>query len=806
MLNSSNGAAPSLALAQPPGGSGEGDEIDLAKLLQALRRRRRLAVSVMLASVLVGAGITFLQRALSPTFAGNFKLLVSDPINSDQGKSDDSSSSLVSVALQGGGRTNTGTLIEVLTSPLLLEPLESQLGLAPGSLADRMTVAAAGDRKGSIDGVLVVNLQWPDAAEGEAILQRLSRDYLAYSLTQRQEKLTQGLAFLDQQAPALQHRLGDLQNRLAAFRLANSYVQPEQQAGVIQGEREGLGDQIKSLQQEQARLMGEAAAVRRGQLGASVASAPLVLPGALYGSNAGGQQAAGPQAAGQAQANASGSAGRAPVAPNSAAPLDDLNAVETALAEAEANFHDNAPQVRELRAKRDRLRPLLQGRRLAELQSQLSQNLTQQREIQRQLDQLSLSFAANPQQIKQYDSLQQQLELARENLTSYFQARESFRLQMAQRTLPWRILSPPAFASRPVAPSVPRNLALSLALGALAGVGLALLRDRLDHVFHSARELKEALLKEGQGLPLLGVVPYLPGREVNTISVAMAAMASGLRFEIKESLRNLFTNFRMLRADKAVRLVAITSSIQGEGKSTTTALFAQTLADLGQRVLLVDADMRRPMLHRYVGVDNGVGFSSLLTDASIAIESAIQPVQKGLDLLSSGPVPPDATRLLSSERCGAVVEAIRQLPGYDLVLFDTPPAFLLSDPVLLAGHLDGLLFLVGLSRVNRDLPGQALQRVRETGVDVLGVLANQPVGRSAGKGSGYGYGYGYGYGDREASGYGAYAKAAERQAGGAAEPAEPKTPVAAGQAGSARRGSSLRAGTRRLMHWLDERE
>ena len=804
MLNSSNGAAPSLALAQSPAGAGEGDEIDLGKLLQALRRRRRLAVSVMLASVLVGAGITFLQRAFSPTFAGSFKLLVSDPINQESNSApSDTGSDLESLALQGGGRTNTGTLIEVLTSPLLLEPLESQLGLAPGSLAARVTVAAAGDRKGGIDGVLVVNLQWPDAAQGEAILQKLSRSYLAYSLSQRQEKLTQGLAFLDQQAPALQHRLGDLQNRLAAFRLANSYVQPEQQAGVIQGQREGLGDQIKTLQQEQARLMGEAAAVRRGQLGASVASAPLVLPGALSGSAAGGQQAAGPQA----QANGSGSAaGRALAPTNSAAPLDDLNAVETALAEAEANFHDNAPQVRELRAKRDRLRPLLQGRRLAELQSQLSQNLTQQREIQRQLDQLSRRFAANPQQIKQYDSLQQQLELARDNLTSYFQARESFRLQMAQRTLPWHILSPPAFASRPVAPSVPRNLALSLALGALAGVGLALLRDRLDHVFHSARELKEALIKEGQGLPLLGVVPYLPGRDVNTISLALAAMASGLRFEIKESLRNLFANFRMLRADKAVRLVAITSSIQGEGKSTTTALFAQTLADLGQRVLLVDADMRRPMLHRYVGVDNGVGFSSLLTDASIAIESTIQPIQNGLDLLSSGPMPPDATRLLSSERCGVVVEAIRQLPGYDLVLFDTPPAFLLSDPVLLASHLDGLLFLVGLSRVNRDLPGQALQRVRETGVDVLGVLANQPVGRGAGYGKAYGYGYGYGYGDRDASGYGAYAKAAERQAGGEAETAQPKAPVAVGSAGSPGRGPSLRAGTRRLMQWLDERE
>ncbi len=181
-------------------------------------------------------------------------------------------------------------------------------------------------------------------------------------------------------------------------------------------------------------------------------------------------------------------------------------------------------------------------------------------------------------------------------------------------------------------------------------------------------------------------------------------MNGGQRFEIRESLRNLFANFRLLRADKTLRLVAVTSATQGEGKSTTTALFAETLAQLGQRVLLVDADMRRPMLHRYVGVANQEGLSSLLTDASISLARTLVSLQPGLDLLPAGPMPPDATRLLSSERCGVLVDQIRALPGYDVVLFDTPPALLLSDPVLLASHLDGLLFVVGMERVNRDLP------------------------------------------------------------------------------------------------------
>jgi capsular exopolysaccharide synthesis family protein len=489
--------------------------------------------------------------------------------------------------------------------------------------------------------------------------------------------------------------------------------------------------------------------------------------------------------------------------------------VEKQLAEAEAIYTDNAPQVRELRAKRDSLRPLLQRRELNTLQTTYSENQSRLREISRQQDQLKRRFLVNPGQMQQYEALQQQLEVARDNLTSYIKARESFRLQVAQRTVPWSILIPPGFGRLPVKPSVSRGLLTAVIMGAVAGVGLALLRDRLDHVFHTPKELYEGL-----SMPLLGVVPYLPGRApTTTISQSLASLEGGERFAIKESLRNLFANFRLLRADKPVRLVAITSSTQGEGKTTTTALFAETLAQLGQRVLLVDADMRRPMLHRYVGANNTQGLSSLLTDGELAVADVIQPIQSGLDLLSSGPVPPDPTQLLSSERCRAVVEAIRLLPQYDLVIFDTPPTLLLSDPVLLAEHLDGLLFLVGLSRVNRDLPAQALQRVRDTGVDVLGVLANHPLRNTSianryGYGlGGYRYGYGYGYGYGPASGYGDYAQAASRRTNKEAVGQEEKTelvePRLSEKSNGKRKGLRLpswRAGSRKLMHWLDERE
>ncbi len=723
----------------------QGDELSLVELLRVVQRRWRIALLVLSATMLTSAVNTFWTRTFNPTFQGGFKLLVLDPINTE-GESQGEGGEIASVAMRSGGKTNTATLVEVLTSPLLLDPLERKLNLSPGSLAGKISVVPSGGGREGGAGVLIVNLLWSDPTEGQQILEKISQDYLAYSLLQRQEKLNQGLEFLDQQAPDLQQRVNSLQNKVASFRLANGFVEPQEKAGSILMQKQALFVQLKQKQLDYARLKARASSVSSGKIETASSATPSVSSGGLEDSASAQTPASLPEIAAtiESRNRPAQAIGKSTGAP----PMQDLFGLETALAEAEANYTESSPQVQELRAKRDRLRPVLQRRQLGEIQSELAQNLTEQQELRRQLDQLSRGFADNPQQIKQYDILQQELQVARDNLSSYIQARESFRLQVAQRTKPWRILSPPAFGQVPVAPSVSRNLAVSLMLGSMAGLGMAFLIDKLDHVFRSPRELKESL-----ALPMLGVLPYLSRENNQTISSAIAELGAGERFAIKESLRNLFANYRMLRADKALRLVAITSSTQGEGKTTTTALFAQTLSQLGQLVLLVDADMRRPMLHLYLGVDNTEGFSSLLTDGSVSLKSTIKNVSPGLDLITAGPMPPDTTRLLSSQRCSALVDEIRALENYDLVLFDTPPALLLSDPVLLAAHLDGLMFVVGLEKVNRDLPSQALQRLMGTGLDVLGMVANQPLRRSASTSTGYD-----GYGD-----YGAYSEVSMRQ-------------------------------------------
>jgi Mrp family chromosome partitioning ATPase len=162
-------------------------------------------------------------------------------------------------------------------------------------------------------------------------------------------------------------------------------------------------------------------------------------------------------------------------------------------------------------------------------------------------------------------------------------------------------------------------------------------------------------------------------------------------------------------------------------------------------VLIIDADMRLPMQGRYLGVEQGEGLSSMLSDSSIDPRSLIQNIQDNLDIIPAGPKPPDPAKLLNSSRCQEVVNSIRQLPGYDIVLWDAPPCLMLADPILLGEKLDGILFLVGLGKVSRELAPQACRRIKATGVDVLGLICNQVNFPSRLNDYGYEYGYYYHY-------------------------------------------------------------
>lgn len=694
------------ALAAPPG-------LDLEDLLRILRRRQRIAATVF--AVILGATalVTLRQRIFAPVYSGSFRLMVSEPMA--RAIDPENNASQLADLRPSADLPN---LLEVLSSPMLLTPLAEKLQVDPDQLLGGVAV---NQPSADANGVIQVNLFWNDPAEGERVLKALAQNYLNYSLSQRQEKLKQGIGFLDEQAPLLQKRVVGLQQELATFRLRYNLLDPGVKAVELQKTQEDLAAALRSLRVKEAELTSLEATVRRGNLSSEKFQEIQALTS---------------QATGLSDKVTFGSekltSGTVPSL------VGELTNVEKQLAYASASFRGKSPVVESLTAQRDRLRPLLQRNQLESIEAALIENRSAQREQQQQLLRAEQGFRGSPSLQKQYDDIQQRLEVARDNLGAYIKSRETFRLEIAQDTVPWQLIAPPAFGTKPVKPNVQRNLLLGALLGLVGGVGAALLRDRLDQVFHSPRDIEDAL-----PYPLLGGVPFLPLAKHSPVELEIQALSANESFALREALRNLITTFRLLRPDRLVRMVGLTSTAMGEGKSTTTALLAKTFADLGYRVLLVDADMRRSSLHNLVGVDNIKGLSNLLTDDALRLEQLIQHPSPNLSILSAGPAPPDPAKLLSSERASTLIQQLRAFNDYDLVIIDMPPALTLSDPMLIGHHLDGLLFLVSLGKIKKDLPAEALRRIEASGLDVLGLITSMARIPSGG---GYDYGYGYGYG------------------------------------------------------------
>jgi capsular exopolysaccharide synthesis family protein len=177
-------------------------------------------------------------------------------------------------------------------------------------------------------------------------------------------------------------------------------------------------------------------------------------------------------------------------------------------------------------------------------------------------------------------------------------------------------------------------------------------------------------------------------------------------------------------------------------------LLAKTLSELGQRVLLVDADLRKPQLHHRLGIDNLVGLSNILSEDQSNWKDTIQPVanQEHWWVLTSGRRPPDPARLLSSHRMHQLAKDLADSGDFDLIIYDTPPSVGLSDAALIAEHLDGLILVVSLNRVDRHLPKEAINRLKGSGTNVLGVVTNALKQERQSNNPYYGARYGYGYG------------------------------------------------------------
>lgn len=287
-------------------------------------------------------------------------------------------------------------------------------------------------------------------------------------------------------------------------------------------------------------------------------------------------------------------------------------------------------------------------------------------------------------------------------------------------------------AEKPTSPSSP-NLLRNLLIALVAGIGLAALtlfvKDQLDDAIRVPEDV-EAKLR----LPLLGVVPKASGRDPES---DMADPKS----PVSEAYNSLRAALLYSTSSGLPQVMLVTSAQSAEGKTTTSYATAASLARMGRRVLIIDADLRRPSIHRQFGLSNERGLTNLLTSED-PIESAVLATpQDNLFVIPSGPIPPSPTELISSPRMEQVVQEVSS--SYDVVVIDSPPILGLADAPALSALADGVIFVVESDRGRRGSLKTALRRLRAMRPILLGaVLTKFDPARTGNRYSEY-YGYQY---------------------------------------------------------------
>ena len=218
---------------------------------------------------------------------------------------------------------------------------------------------------------------------------------------------------------------------------------------------------------------------------------------------------------------------------------------------------------------------------------------------------------------------------------------------------------------------------------------------------------------------------------------------------ISEQFRTIRTNINFMAIDKPIKTLAMTSANVSEGKSTVTDNVAVVWAQTGQRVLLIDADLRRPTLHTTFNKSNQEGLTTILTSGtnSIDLRQIVQPSGiENLDILTSGPVPPNPAELLNSQRMKTLIESVKSV--YDMVIVDVPPMLEVTDTQVLSHYLDAIVLVVKQGQTQKLAVKRAVELLNLAHANLLGYVMND-VNTDGDAGYGYGYGYGYGSGSAQ---------------------------------------------------------
>lgn len=354
----------------------------------------------------------------------------------------------------------------------------------------------------------------------------------------------------------------------------------------------------------------------------------------------------------------------------------------------------------------------------------------------------------------------------RSSLADLLRNRDDVKRAEANRGDTITVVEPAVEPSAPIRPRVLLNTLIAAALGALLMTALAFLIEYLDDTIKLPDDASRVT-----GLPALGsLVQYRTGDKERRLITATNPQSP-----FSESYRTLRTNIQFSSLDKPIEALMVTSASPGEGKSTTAGNLAVVIAQSGKRTILIDTDLRRPVLHQIFGLPNAVGVTTaLLQPEGSDLTPFLQPTEvDNLWLMSSGPQPPNPSELLGSHR---MAELIQELHSYgDMLVFDSPPTLAVTDAAVLARQMDGVLIVVESGKTREAAAKRAAQGLAKVNANVLGIAVNRISYRLAGS---HYYYYDY-YEDRSGDDSGDAGRGSRSRRRSKEQPAETSQPAAA---------------------------
>ncbi len=722
-----------------PAAQSSEETLDLGRVFSALRRKALLILAITLAT---GAVAGLRAKLSPPTYSAVFEILIQPPTGEAQvassvtGQPVQSNDTLLALEDQVKILTSPGVLESVveqvkaenlpICSGIFLAPAEgnsngSDLGLAPSEACYRLIrqqldiqLTEAASNNAPASRIFRSQVVGGTPAEVQRIADLISQRFLDYGLETRQRDIQQGIAFLDEKLPEVRDQVDSLQRELEALRQNNNLITPESRGTQ-------LTSQINTYESEYLNVLVELEGTLNlyDSLQRQLTSQPQ-------------DQAVSPVLSDNARYQTL---------------VQELLRLDNAIAEASTLFLDSSPDLQALKEQRQNLVQLM-AREGSNAQQELALQLegleTREAALRQTLTSLNVEVDSLASVARQFTDLDRELLIATENLTQLLARRETLQIEAAQRELPWELITPPTLTISNS--SLPRNVALGVVLGFLLGVGVALVLDAQKDVLYSPSDLKRIT-----PVPILGIIPHntLVEKgydETYLLSLYQLAIAPAERHSpslhsngstppdglhsFKEAFRSLAANLQRINAERPVKSLVISSADNQVADSTTAAYLAWAIAEMGKRVLVVDADFRFPHLHNFLALPNEKGLSNILA-GELELKQVIKrsPKEPNLFVLTAGSATGDPVRLLSSTK---IQQFIAKTEGYfDLVIFDAPPFAEYADASLIAAEASGLALVSHLGTVKSSQLEQALEKLWISKIPLLGLIAKEYAAKGA---------------------------------------------------------------------------